>query len=35
LMATAFIAYATSKVICPDSIYRVLAESFIPARKTH
>ena len=30
LMATAFIAHISSRVICPHSIYRVLAESFLP-----
>lgn len=31
LMATAFVAYATSRVICPTPIYHTLAEQFLPA----
>ncbi|WJW75137.1 chloride channel protein [Thiohalobacter sp. IOR34] len=30
LMATAFLAYATSRVICPEPIYRALAQNFLP-----
>mgnify|MGYP003958286123 FL=1 len=30
LMATAFIAYGTSKIFCPKPIYRALAEGFLP-----
>jgi len=30
LMATAFIAYATSRIICPNSIYQALSAAFIP-----
>ncbi|MEZ5543514.1 MAG: chloride channel protein [Pseudomonadota bacterium] len=36
LMATAFMAYITSRVICPDSLYPELAQSFLgndPGRK--
>jgi H+/Cl- antiporter ClcA len=29
LMATAFIAYGTSKLFCPKPIYRALAEGFV------
>lgn len=31
LMATAFIAYVTSRVVCPTPIYHTLAETFLPA----
>ncbi|HED19444.1 MAG TPA: chloride channel protein [Gammaproteobacteria bacterium] len=30
LMATAFIAYMTSRLVCPTPIYRVLAMNFLP-----
>ncbi|HHJ18177.1 MAG TPA: chloride channel protein [Gammaproteobacteria bacterium] len=30
LMATAFIAYITSRFVCPEPIYRVLALNFLP-----
>jgi H+/Cl- antiporter ClcA len=30
LMATAFIAYVTSRLVCPEPIYRVLAINFLP-----
>ena len=30
LMATAFIAYMTSRLVCPEPIYRVLAMNFLP-----
>lgn len=30
LMATAFIAYGTSRLVCPDPIYRELAKNFLP-----
>ncbi|MFQ5644839.1 MAG: chloride channel protein [Thiogranum sp.] len=30
LMATAFIAYLTSRLVCPEPIYRVLAMNFLP-----
>jgi H+/Cl- antiporter ClcA len=30
LMATAFVAYATSRLVCPSPIYRELAASFLP-----
>ena len=30
LMATAFIAYLTSRLVCPEPIYRVLALNFLP-----
>jgi len=30
LMATAFIAYGTSRMVCPTPIYRVLALGFLP-----
>jgi len=30
LMATAFVAYVTSRLVCPEPIYRVLALSFLP-----
>jgi len=30
LMATAFIAYATSRMVCPEPIYRELAKQFLP-----
>jgi H+/Cl- antiporter ClcA len=30
LMATAFIVHISSHVICPHTVYRVLAESFRP-----
>jgi len=30
LMATAFVAYVTSRLICPEPIYRELAASFLP-----
>ena len=32
LMATAFLAYITSRIICPYSIYRALADSFLPQK---
>lgn len=32
LMATAFIAYVTSRLICPDPIYHTLASSFLPGK---
>jgi len=31
LMATAFVSYATSRLVCPNPIYRELAATFIPA----
>jgi H+/Cl- antiporter ClcA len=31
LMATAFVAYVTSRLVCPKPIYRVLALGFLPA----
>ncbi len=31
LMATAFIAFITSRIVCPESIYPALAKSFLPA----
>ena len=31
LMATAFIAFVTSRLVCPDPIYRALALGFLPA----
>lgn len=30
LMATAFVAYVTSRLVCPEPIYRVLAMGFLP-----
>ena len=30
LMATALVAYATSRIVCPDPIYRELAKQFLP-----
>ncbi len=33
LMATAFVAYGTSRLVCPRPIYRELALSFLPAQK--
>ncbi len=30
LMATAFLAYVTSRFVCPEPIYRALAENFLP-----
>jgi len=30
LMATAFIAYMTSRLVCPEPIYRILAMNFLP-----
>jgi H+/Cl- antiporter ClcA len=30
LMATAFVAYGTSRLICPTPIYRILALGFLP-----
>jgi H+/Cl- antiporter ClcA len=30
LMATAFLAFVTSRLVCPEPIYRVLAISFLP-----
>jgi H+/Cl- antiporter ClcA len=30
LMATAFVAYVTSRLVCPKPIYRVLALGFLP-----
>ncbi len=32
LMATAFIAHATSHIVCPVPIYQALAEAFLPRR---
>ncbi len=32
LMATAFIAHATSRIVCPVPIYQALAEAFLPRR---
>lgn len=32
LLATAFLAYATSHLVCPQPIYRALAEDFMPRR---
>ncbi len=32
LMATAFIAYATSRIVCPEPIYQALARAFLPQR---
>ncbi len=32
LMATAFIAYVTSRIVCPDPIYRTLAQNFLPGK---
>lgn len=32
LMATALLAYLTSRLVCPDPIYRALAEQFLPPR---
>ncbi len=34
LMATAFIAYGTSRIFCPKPIYRALAEGFIQRGRT-
>jgi len=31
LMATAFIAYITSRLVCPEPVYRVLAMNFLPS----
>jgi H+/Cl- antiporter ClcA len=33
LMATAFIANLSSRLVCPEPIYRALAESFLPPRE--
>jgi len=30
LMATAFVAYITSRLVCPEPIYRALARNFLP-----
>jgi hypothetical protein len=30
-MATSFLAYVTSRLICPEPIYRELALNFLPA----
>jgi H+/Cl- antiporter ClcA len=32
LMATAFLAFVTSRLVCPDPIYRALAEDFLHRR---
>ena len=32
LMATAFPAYLTSRIVCPEPIYRVPALNFLPQR---
>ncbi|RMG31473.1 MAG: chloride channel protein [Gammaproteobacteria bacterium] len=32
LMATAFLAYATSRIFCPEPIYQALARGFLPGR---
>ncbi|MGD2075439.1 MAG: chloride channel protein [Gammaproteobacteria bacterium] len=32
LMATAFLAFVTSRLVCPDPIYRALARNFLPSR---
>ena len=34
LMATAFLANVSSRMVCPEPIYRALAEAFLPPRKT-
>lgn len=34
LMATSFIAYVSSRIVCPDPLYRTLAQSFLPGKKT-
>lgn len=34
LMATAFVAYATSRLVCPNPIYRELATGFLPVTAT-
>lgn len=34
LMATAFVAYVTSRLVCPEPIYRVLALGFLPVVAT-
>jgi H+/Cl- antiporter ClcA len=34
LMATAFLAYLTSRLICPEPIYRELALNFLPSAST-
>lgn len=33
LMATAFVAYVTSRMVCPTPIYHTLAEQFLPAKQ--
>jgi len=33
LMATAFIAYAVSRVLCPQPLYRALAEQFLASAR--
>lgn len=35
LMATAFIAYAFSRLVCPTSLYRALAQTFLTHTKGH
>jgi H+/Cl- antiporter ClcA len=35
LLATAFIGYHASKIICPKPLYRALAESFLAHTKRH
>ncbi len=30
LMATAFVAYVSSRLVCPEPIYRELARNFLP-----
>lgn len=32
LMATAFIAHVSSRLVCPDPLYRTLAQSFMPGK---
>lgn len=32
LMATSFVAYGTSRLICPEPIYQALAQTFLPRR---
>ncbi|HKK14033.1 MAG TPA: chloride channel protein [Gammaproteobacteria bacterium] len=32
LMATSFIAYATSRLVCPEPVYQALARAFLPRR---
>ncbi len=32
LMATSFVAYATSRIVCPEPVYQALARAFLPRR---